>query len=132
MKRQGAAEVVMAKVLVVDDEYAIVETIIDVLESQGYECLAASNGREALDCARQERPDLVVMDVMMPVMDGTEALSEMTEDPELASIPVILMSAAPDAVAVDAFAGRELTFLKKPFDLRVFLQAVAAWVGDPP
>src|SRR5690606_17265254 len=97
VRRQGqaAGEIAMARVLVVDDEYAIVETIVDVLEGEGYESSSASNGREAIERARETRPDLIIMDSMMPVMDGSEAYREMSRDPELASIPVVLMSAAP-------------------------------------
>ena len=114
----------MARVLVVDDEYAIVETIVDVLEGEGYECSSASNGREAIERARETRPDLIIMDNMMPVMDGSEAYREMSRDPELASIPVVLMSAAP-ASTVTAPIGTEVTFLRKPFELKVFLKTVA-------
>jgi CheY-like chemotaxis protein len=121
----------MAKILIVDDEYAIVDTIMDVLSVEGYDCKSATNGREGLDAVRTERPDLIIIDLMMPVMDGREALNALAADPVLASIPAILMSAAPREVATAGVEHRNVAFIRKPFDLNRFLTAVASKLGEP-
>ena len=105
------------KILAVDDERHIVRLVEINLQKAGYEVVTASNGREALEMVAQEKPDLVVMDVMMPEMDGLEALEKMKADPEMSQIPVIMLTAkAQDA---DVFSGWQKgadLYLTKPFN----------------
>lgn len=116
-------------VLVVDDEPAIRDLIVAVLEDEGYRALGAGSGRLALELLPVERPDLVLMDVMMPEMDGREALRRMRAAPGLDQIPVVLMSAAfaPDRVGLCIAA-----FLPKPFDLDELLDTIADALQHPP
>jgi two-component system alkaline phosphatase synthesis response regulator PhoP/two-component system response regulator VicR len=105
------------KILAVDDEKHIVRLVQITLEKEGYELITASNGREALEKVAAEKPDLVVMDVMMPEMDGLEALSKMKNDPATASIPVIMLTAK--AQDSDVFRGWQSgadLYLTKPFN----------------
>lgn len=81
------------KVLVVDDEQDIVAALRITLELAGYEVITAANGREALKHVVFDKPDLVVMDVMMPGIDGLEALRRIKENEETAAIPVIILTA---------------------------------------
>jgi len=91
------------RVLVVDDERHIVRLIQVNLEREGYQVLTAFDGKDGLQKAKTERPDLVVLDVMMPYMDGFEVLKSMKADPVTAEIPVIMLTAkAQDA---DVFRG---------------------------
>jgi len=105
------------KILAVDDERHIVRLVQINLVKEGYEVVTASNGREAIEKAREIKPDLIVMDVMMPEMDGFEALEKMKADPELMAIPVIMLTAkAQDA---DVFSGWQKgadLYLTKPFN----------------
>ena len=105
------------KILAVDDERHIVRLVQINLQKAGYEVVTATNGIEALDLVAQVKPDLVVMDVMMPEMDGLEALEKMKADPEMAKIPVIMLTAkAQDA---DVFSGWQKgadLYLTKPFN----------------
>lgn len=105
------------KVLAVDDEKHIVRLVQINLQKEGYDVVTASNGREALEKVDLERPDLVVMDVMMPEMDGFEALKRLKDNPETADIPVIMLTAkAQDA---DVFRGWQSgvdLYLTKPFN----------------
>ena len=105
------------KILAVDDERHIVRLVQINLQKEGYEVVTASNGREALEKVKSEKPDLVVMDVMMPEMDGFEALEQMKADPETANVPVIMLTAkAQDA---DVFSGWQKgadLYLTKPFN----------------
>lgn len=117
----------MKTILVVDDELDIVDVLSDLLTAEGYRVLTASNGREGLARIAESRPDLVLLDRMMPVVDGAEMLRLMREDASLGGIPVVMMSAA---------EGRRLSqelgcaaFLKKPFDLGTLLDTVARLAG---
>lgn len=80
------------KVLVVDDEPDAIEFVTAVLEEAGYEVCSASDGVEGLAMARQERPDLVILDVQMPEKDGFATFADMRKDPELKSTPVIILT----------------------------------------
>lgn len=119
----------MGSILIVDDEFGIVEAIQDLLQDEGYATRSAFNGRQALDILARERPLLVLLDDMMPVMDGQTLLSAMKRIPALSGIPVIMMSAnRPDS-------WRELTcaaFLAKPFNLMQLLTVVHRFAGPPP
>ena len=104
----------MRTVLVADDEFGILLVLEMALTEAGYRVLTAGNGRQAVELARAERPDLVLMDWMMPVMDGATAAAAMWADPTLAQVPVVFMSGAPEASLrsrVNGHAG----FLQKPF-----------------
>ena len=111
----------MKTILLVDDEYSIIEVLSYLLEEEGYAVLTASNGQVALDRVAKKVPDLVVTDQMMPVMTGTELLAALRKDPALQHVPVILMTSAPLA------ATRKLRwddFIAKPFAFSELLQAV--------
>ena len=115
-----AASVMAPMVLVVDDEHDIRETIAEALVMGGYRVRTAPNGNVALEQARKGRPDLIVLDLMMPVMSGWQFLEARREDPELGSIPVVVDTAFPD-IQVEGAA----VLLRKPFDLDTLLTTVA-------
>ncbi|MDP6461164.1 MAG: response regulator [Gemmatimonadota bacterium] len=81
------------KILVVDDENYILHILDFSLGAEGYEVITAEDGEEAILRAKEDRPDLVVLDVMMPKMDGFEACRQIKRDPDLSATPVILLSA---------------------------------------
>jgi CheY-like chemotaxis protein len=83
----------MANILVVDDQPVNREVLATLLQSQGHTILEASHGGEALDIVRSENPDLVITDVLVPVMDGYEFVRPLRSDPTLNEIPVIFYSA---------------------------------------
>ena len=105
------------KILAVDDERHIVRLVEVNLQRAGYEVVTAYDGREALEKVKAENPDLVVLDVMMPYMDGFEVLKNLKADPTTAEIPVIMLTAkAQDA---DVFRGWQSgvdCYLTKPFN----------------
>jgi CheY-like chemotaxis protein len=101
-------------VLVVDDEFGIAELIDAVLTDEGHRVLTAINGRQGLAMMAKERPDLVFLDYMMPVMDGADVLSAMARDPSIADVPVVLMSSMPEAMVAERCAGYAI-FMRKPF-----------------
>ena len=81
------------KILVVDDEPALLRLMEFVLAREGHTMLTATNGEEALDEARRERPDLIVLDIMMPKMDGYQVAEAIRTDDELKHTPIIMLSA---------------------------------------
>lgn len=109
------------KILVVDDERTIRELLTDLLTDEGHHVVWASNGVRALQALEAERPDLVIMDVMMPEMDGREVLRRMRASQTLRDIPVIIMSAAS---TVDQPGSGADAFLAKPFDLHELLASI--------
>lgn len=104
-------------VLVVDDDPNIRRMIIAALKRDGYTFREAPNGRDALDLMRAEHPDVVVLDLMMPVMSGWDVLRERMSDPELRRIPVIIVSANRDPEVAHAVSQGICAFLPKPFDI---------------
>jgi CheY-like chemotaxis protein len=105
-------------VLIVDDDQEINDIVGMILESRGYRVRSAENGREALAAVRKSTPDLVLLDLMMPVMTGVEFLEEMRKDPALANVPVLILSAwAEHAVDLPNVAG----IVCKPFQLKDLL-----------
>ncbi|MEO6909036.1 MAG: response regulator [Abditibacteriaceae bacterium] len=124
------------KILVVDDEPHIVRLIQVNLEKQGYTVITASNGKEALDTVAAEHPDLVVLDVMMPEMDGMEALTRLKENPVTKDIPVILLTAkAQDADVFEGWKSGADLYLTKPFnpgELLLFVQRIFKSKNESP
>jgi len=115
-------------VLAVDDEPRALAILRNVAEPEGHRVITASNGREAVAVAQAERPDVVLLDVMMPEMDGLEACRRMRADPHLATVPIILLTALDDRDS--RLRGLEAgadDFITKPFDsveLRIRLRTL--------
>jgi CheY-like chemotaxis protein len=109
-------------ILIVEDDEMIRRALQMVLEWEGYQIDCAKNGQEALDYLRSGgRPSLILLDVMMPVLDGEAFRREQMSDPQLAPIPVIVVSAASFATAVDA-----VHHIRKPFEVRELLDVIRA------
>jgi len=81
-----------AKILLVDDDIDFVETTKIVLESKSYEVIVAHEGDEALRKAREESPDLILLDIIMPVKDGFTAAEQLKKDPQLSKIPTLMLT----------------------------------------
>ena len=109
------------RILVVDDEPAIAEVLADLFEDERYVVEIANNGAEGLLCADRNVPDLVLLDVMMPVLDGPGMLQAMRRSQRLARVPVLFMSAARPSLEGLDYAG----FVEKPFDMDALLVLVA-------
>ncbi len=106
-----------ARILVAEDEDGTLVLITTVLTYAGYTVIGARDGLEALLRAREAAPDLVLLDVMMPGMDGREVCRRMSNDPELTGVPVILESSA-DERDIDWRGCGAVAFLRKPFSVR--------------
>jgi CheY-like chemotaxis protein len=90
-----------AKILIVDDEFCLAEILGDILEEHGYRTMLAINGKRGLERLAEDGADLVLLDVMMPIMDGATTLRRMREDRSLASIPVVMMTAVRETLPKD-------------------------------
>lgn len=115
-------------ILIVDDEFGLAELISDILGENGYETAIAINGELGLAMLRERRPDLVLMDLMMPVLSGPEMLRQMRSDPEVADIPVVIMTALPEAVPREGELAHEAV-LQKPFTPDRLFHVVHAILG---
>jgi len=82
-----------AKILIVDDDVDFIESTKTVLESKPYEVIVAHNGDEGLRKAREEKPDLILLDVIMPIKDGFTAAEQLKKDPQLSKIPTLMLTA---------------------------------------
>jgi len=89
------------RILIVDDEFGIADIVAEILTERGYIASIAINGRLALASMAQARPDLVLLDVMMPVLDGVGTLKAMRSDDGLKDVPVLMMTALPEALPKD-------------------------------
>ena len=122
----------MSKVLVVDDEFLLRTILKDSLEEAGHTVLLAENGRAALARAKADSPDCILLDIMMPGIDGYQTCAAIKADPQLASIPVILISATTDLRVVDrAEAVGATTVLPKPVPFEQLEQALILALNPP-
>lgn len=119
----------MSKILVVDDMQAELELVCQYLTTAGHTIVTASNGQEALDLARADRPDAIVTDWMMPVMGGLELCRHLKKHPETANIPIVACTAKNrDVDRVWAMKQGVKVYLTKPYTAEELLTAVQAVV----
>jgi DNA-binding response OmpR family regulator len=115
------------KILVVDDEDDILRFLELVLKEKGYDVVTAAGGHEALTQAQIERPDLVLLDIMMPQMDGWEVLKLLRVDEETSHIPVAMLSARTEAKdRVQGLQEGAIDYICKPFSLQELLGKIEA------
>ncbi|MGE4357308.1 MAG: response regulator [Candidatus Omnitrophota bacterium] len=113
------------KILVVDDEEDIREVVKSRLISQGYDVLTAENGLMALSLARREKPDLIILDIMMPNMDGYTTLKELRKDREIGQTPVIMLSVKERDKMEDIFYFQNISgYIEKPFESEELIEKV--------
>lgn len=115
------------KILIVDDEEHIQELIKFNLENNGYKVICASNGMEALKLVRSEKPNLVLLDVMLPGIDGYDVCKEIRRDNNISNMPIIMITAKSEEL--DKILGLELgadDYMTKPFSVRELLARVKA------
>ena len=115
----------MTKILVIEDDAPIRDKIVTVLKYENYDVIDAPNGREGVASAQQNRPDLIICDVLMPDMNGYSALAALRDDPITSDIPVIFLTVA--ASRADMRKGMELgadDYITKPYTVEELLAAV--------
>jgi CheY-like chemotaxis protein len=122
----------MAKILLVEDDAIQIELIKKHLEPQGHIVVVAKNGQEGIKLAQDERPDLVLMDMIMPGMHGLEATIKLKEDPLTAEIPIMALTimSSPKFVQ-ECYRAGIIGYIKKPYNPKVLLESVERIVGKP-
>ncbi|MFH1218986.1 MAG: response regulator [Candidatus Eisenbacteria bacterium] len=125
-------------ILVIDDEQDAVDFVTEILEGAGRRVISENDGRAGLVAIRAERPDLVVLDVQMPKMNGFEVFEAMQKEDSLKSIPVIMLTGIRDKVGM-GFSGEDMgkfyghaprEYIEKPVNPAVFLEAVNKILGE--
>jgi len=110
-------------ILIVDDEFGILEVLESILKDAGFDVLSALNGQDALVHLQKTVPDLVIVDFMMPLLDGAGVIRAMRADDRLSAVPVILASALPEKSISERCTGYNI-FLRKPFKTERLMEEV--------
>lgn len=114
------------RILVIEDDSDVRALMLEALSREGHIVEDASDGVEGLQMAREHRPDVILLDLMMPTMDGWAFLDEQKRDPRIADVPVVLVSGCPEEKVEDLEAD---AYLHKPYDLGELLALVSRWTG---
>jgi CheY-like chemotaxis protein len=121
----------LRSVLIVEDDLDLRQAVAELIEDEGYECRHASDGIEALTALNLERPDLLIADLVMPLMSGIDLLARLREHPSYRDIPVIAMTAANDRMLGVKL---DVPILQKPIDLSLLSKMLARYCplgGNP-
>jgi len=122
----------MAKILVVDDEPHVVELVAFNLRREGYTVLSASNGAAALIEVDKEHPDLVILDIMMPIMDGLQVAEMLKANPATKEIPIVFLTAkSQDSDILDGLVAGAEVYLPKPFSPGELSRVVRSLLEKP-
>jgi CheY-like chemotaxis protein len=114
-------------ILVVDDEVDVLYLLEKRLSGAGYRVLTATNGREAIDIARREKPQLIVLDILMPVLDGSQTAASLHDDPQTKDIPILFLTCL-FTKREERLEGHELGknfFVAKPYDPHELLTEIS-------
>lgn len=119
------------KILIADDEIDIVETLQFMLEVEGFECITAYNGEDALNLAKRENPDLIILDVMMPKINGYKVSRLLKFDAKYKKIPILMVTAR--SQEEDKMIGEETgadEYITKPFEITDVVEKVKKYLGN--
>lgn len=119
------------RILIVEDDPMNMEMVADLLDAAGYEVLRAETGEAALALARAAPPDLVLMDIALPGMDGLDAMRWLRQDPRTARIPIVAFTAS--VMGIDHEKASQagcLGIIAKPIDTRTFARTIASYLGS--
>ncbi len=120
----------MKKILIVDDEADIIEILQFVLEAEGYECITATDGEEGLKLAKEASPDLIILDVMMPKINGYKISRLLKYDSKYKNIPILMITAR--SQEEDRVIGEETgadEYITKPFKVDYVVEKVKNYIG---
>ncbi len=121
---------VKKRILLADDEEDIKTVVAMFLEAQGYEVVTAFDGLDALEKVRTEKPDLILLDIMMPVLDGFEVCRRLKENEETAKIPILILSAAAHVESVNrGLKAGAKDYIVKPFEPEKLVEKIEQFIG---
>ncbi|MBU1913131.1 MAG: response regulator [Candidatus Omnitrophica bacterium] len=116
---------VKKKILLVDDEEDIIKMNKLRLSELGFDVISASNGEEAIEKAGSESPDLILLDIMMPGIDGLQTLVRLKNNPETSSVPVVMLSGSGEKITQNkAMLAGAVDYIMKPFNVEMLLEAI--------
>lgn len=121
-------------ILLVDDDPDFIEAVKVIVEKAGYDVRVAYDGQEGVEAVKEKLPDLIVLDVMMPVMNGHEACAKLKGDEKTADIPIILLTAVADRVTTSTYTHRDMLeseaddYIPKPVEPKDLLELIKNWV----
>lgn len=118
----------MKTILIVDDELANAEVLASILSDEGYRVVCAANGRQGLDRVADSHPDLVVLDVMMPVMNGVQMGEALRGDPARTHIKILMSTSLREPAVREQFTAYD-AFLRKPFSADAVLRSIQQLIG---
>jgi two-component system, cell cycle response regulator DivK len=120
----------MGRILIVEDDPMLLDLLARILRRAGYATLITANGAEGIVCAQQQQPDLILMDLVLPVLNGWDAIGQLKASPCTANIPVLALSAclSEDDKARAIAVGCD-GWISKPFQIQAFLEQVAGAAG---
>lgn len=122
-------------ILIVDDDPDFVEAVKLIVEKGGYNVRVAYDGQEGIEMVNEKAPDLIVLDVMMPVMNGHEACTKIKSDEKTAEIPIILLTAVADRVTTSTYTHRDMLeseaddYMPKPVEPKELLELIKSWLN---
>jgi CheY-like chemotaxis protein len=111
-------------ILIVDDEFGVLEVLEFILNDAGFKVVSAVNGQEAVARLEETRPDLAIVDFMMPILDGNAVIKAIRSDNRLCDIPIILVSALPEKTIRERCHGYN-TFLRKPYKTQQLMEEIS-------
>ncbi|MFZ2061535.1 MAG: response regulator, partial [Candidatus Binatus sp.] len=117
-------------ILIVDDEFGVLEVLEFILSDAGYRVVSALNGQEAIARLEETRPDLAIVDFMMPILDGNEVIKAIRSDKRLRNMPIILASALPEKTIRERCDGYT-TFLRKPYRTEQLMEEISKLFDHP-
>lgn len=121
-------------ILLIDDDPDFVEAVRVIVENGGYDVRVAYDGQEGLDAVAEKKPDLIVLDVMMPVLDGHATCAKLKTDTTTADIPIILLTAVADRVTTSTYSHRDMLesaaedYMPKPVEPMELLRTIESWM----
>jgi len=113
------------KILIVDDEPNIIKLVESRLKAHGYDVITASDGQEALDKARKENPDLIILDIMLPKLDGRQVCRMLRAEMQFNPVPIVMLTACGQAADIkDGMEGGADAYIAKPFESNTLMGIV--------
>jgi CheY-like chemotaxis protein len=131
MAKSGKTSPAGKTILIVDDEFGVLEVLEFILSDAGYRVVSALNGQEALARLEETRPDLAIVDFMMPILDGNGVINAIRSDQRIRDIPIILASALPETTIRERCDGFN-TFLRKPYKTEQLMEEIARLIDHAP
>ncbi|HEY69199.1 MAG TPA: response regulator [Anaerolineae bacterium] len=121
------------RIVCIEDEPDMIELLRAILEGKGFEFIGADGGVEGLKVVREKKPDLILLDLMMPDMDGWEVFQQVKDDPELSTIPVVVVTAKAQSIdkVLGLYIARAEDYITKPFKVQDLVDSIEKFIGSP-